>query len=429
MDWLNSHIDEYMTYVSGHGAKSPFDLPDDVDNYICLQENDYLRLGSHPDVMKAQVRVAKKRGADKASAGVFVSKGSENERFCQRLAESTQAESAILTTAGWTANVGLLEAITPPEKPIYVDFGAHASLWDGAALSSGKPVVVGHNRPGHLVRRIKTYGPGIVAIDAFYSTDGSVPNLRAYVEICEEYNCVMVLDEAHSFGIVGDKGGGLAVELGLQNRIPYRTASLSKALGGHGGFIAGTRKSIDYLRFRCRSILFSSSTAEIIGAGNCAALEIAMKDASRRRVCLDMAQVLRTELQERGISAGDSMCQIVSITLNGAYTATKLYWALREKGVLASVFAYPATPKTRSLLRFSVHSMVTEADMKLTAKLVAQSIEKLGFEAKLANKCARTTKSLHEDRKTGGTPAQSTEPADRKKESLVPAMLTTESLV
>jgi CAI-1 autoinducer synthase len=225
-----------------------------------------------------------------------------------------------------------------------------------------------------------------VAIDAFYSTDGSVPNLRAYVELCEKYDCVMVLDEAHSFGIVGEKGGGLAVELGLQNRIPYRTASLSKALGGHGGFIVGTMKNIEYLRFRCRSILFSSSTAEIIGAGNCAALEVAMSDDARRRRCLDMAHVLRTELAKCGISAGDSMCQIVSITLSGSYSATRLYWALRERGVLASVFAYPATPKTRSLLRFSIHSEVTESDMKKTANLIAMSIRELDLEDKLTNK-------------------------------------------
>lgn len=383
--WHNSHIEDYMTYVHGHGERSPFDLPPDPEHYICLQENDYLRLSRHPKVREAHVRAATEYGPGKLSAGVFMGRGGANAEFCRRIAESMKTESAVLTTAGWTANAGLLEAITPPGRPIYLDAKVHASLWDGARLAQGRPVPVNHNDPTHLARKIESHGPGIVVLDAFYSTDGSVSNLGAFVDVCDAHDCVLVLDEAHSFGMVGEKGGGLAVELGLQDRIPYRTASLSKALGGHGGFIAGPQRLIEHLRFRCRSILFSSSTAEIIGAGNCAALELVMADPSRGRACLEMASVLRQELRDRGIGTGNSNCQIVSVTLFGCYSASRLYWALREKHrVLGSVFAYPATPKSRSLVRFSVHAQVTEDDMIRVAASTADCIDSLGLSARVA---------------------------------------------
>lgn len=383
--WHNDHIDDYMAYVRGHGEKSPFDLPTDPENYVCLQENDYLRLSRHPKVRDAHIHAATEHGLGKMSAGVFAGRGGANESFCRKIAECMKAETAVLTTAGWTANAGLLEAITPPGRPIYLDAKVHASLWDGARLSQGRPTPVNHNDPAHLARKIERYGPGVVVLDAFYSTDGSVVELAGFVEVCRAHDCVIVLDEAHSFGITGEKGGGLAVELGLQDRIAYRTASLSKALGGHGGFIAGCRRLIEHLRYRCRSILFSSSTAEIIGAGNCAALELVMEDPSRGRVCLEMAGLLRRELNNRGISTGDSRCQIVSVTLFGCYSASKLYWALREKhGVLGSVFAYPATPRSKSLLRFSVHSQMTEADVTRVAESTAECIELLGLSDRVA---------------------------------------------
>ena len=238
-EWHNAHIQEYMEYVHGHGERSPFDMPPDLENYICLQENDYLRLSRHPKVREAHAMAAEDSGIGKMSAGVFAGKGGANERFCQKIAESMKAESAILTTAGWTANVGLLEAIVPAGRPVYLDAKVHASLWDGARLAGAKIVPIRHNDSSHLDKRADAFGPGIVVLDAFYSTDGSVADLEQFLDVCDERECVMVLDEAHSFGIVGDKGGGLAVALGLQDRIPYRTASLSKALGGHGVFVAG----------------------------------------------------------------------------------------------------------------------------------------------------------------------------------------------
>ena len=203
-----------------------------------------------------------------------------------------RADEVMLTTSGWAANVGLLEAITPLFTPIYLDRAAHASMYDGATLSIGKKVVVHHNDPDHLVARIEANGPGIVCIDAVYSTDGSVGDIERYVEICEEYDCVLVLDEAHSFGLFGN-GAGLAVELGLAHRVHFRTVSLNKALGGHGGFVAGSHAMMALVKAACRSVIFSSATSSVSAAGHAAALKVIMDEPDRARRCLENAQALR----------------------------------------------------------------------------------------------------------------------------------------
>jgi CAI-1 autoinducer synthase len=380
IDWLEGLVQGYLEYAHRHGdPKTPFDLPENVEDCICLQENDYLRLAQDHRVRSAIVRAAVDQRVGKLSSSIFSKPGDENDRLCRRLSESMKAERAFLTTAGWTANVGLIEAIVSPDRPVYLDASAHASLWDGVRLSPGKRVIAPHNKPDGMARLIRRHGPGVVVIDAFYSTDGSIAPLKQYVEICRDLNCVLVLDEAHSFGMIGEKGGGLAVALGVQDDVTLRTGSFSKALGGHGGFVVGSRRHIDFLRFRCRSAIFSSSPSEIVAAGNRAALEIVMKNPSRPRRALEMAAVLRREFREHGVGCSSTGCQIVSVNLRGDLTASKLYWALRWQGILMSVFAPPATRARRSFARFSVHTLVTEADMKKTAAVTAHCIEAMGI--------------------------------------------------
>ena len=285
----------------------------------------------------------------------------------------------MLTTAGWTANVGLIEAVAPTDQAIYIDADAHASIGDGVRLSRGRRVVVKHNDPDHLEKRVSIHGPGLVCIDALYSTDGTLPDLQRYVDVCERYDCTLILDEAHSFGMFGDKGGGLAVERGLADRVHFRTASLSKALGGHGGFIAG---NTDVLRTLCacvRPVLFSSATSAVLAAGHAKALEIVMAQPERARHCLAMAERLRSRLHARNIGTAGSASQIVSLFFKDE-AACRFYQAARDARILTSVFVYPAIPKGVSLARFSVYSELTAKDIDYVADRTIAILDTMGSE-------------------------------------------------
>lgn len=223
-DWLSTYVRQ--TDRIYELDPFPFDQPQDTRGYLALHQNDYLRLAGHPAVTTAR-RLANDRGAgaQAATASVFGSTAEEC-RLTALMATKLNAGAVLLTTAGWAANGGLVEAITPPERPVYIDREAHASLYDGARLAGARAVAVRHNESADLETKIAKHGPGVVCIDALYSGDGSIPDLEAYVRVCEERDCVLILDEAHSFGILGADGGGLAAGTGLTERVHFRTGSL-----------------------------------------------------------------------------------------------------------------------------------------------------------------------------------------------------------
>jgi CAI-1 autoinducer synthase len=379
--WFDSYMEEYLKRWRAY-EPFPFDQPSDTENYLSLHQNDYLRLSNHPDVIEAKNHANVRAGSGPMASIIYGGDTGEHQKFRDTLRQVMNTGDVMLTTAGWTANVGIVESLAQPDMPVYLDYQAHASLWDGARLAGAKSIPVRHNDPAHMEQRIKRYGPGVVCIDAYYSTDGSIPDLARYVEICEANDCMFILDEAHSFGMTGPNGGGLAVELGLETRIPVRTVSMSKALGGNGGFIAGSEEFVWFLKHRARSVIFSSSPSPAGSAGANAALQVALREPDRARRCLENGALLRKLLVERGIDPGLSNSQIISLYFDQDPLAAKFYGLMRKKGILVSVFTAPAVPRDTSLARFSIHCDTTEADMHRVADATAESIAKMGVEVK-----------------------------------------------
>lgn len=379
--WMSEGVDRFCQKIDALANPYPFKHPDEFENYICLHQNDYLRLSARPEVLKAKADSIRKEGNLFLASTVFAGGRGMEEHYAFRaqLADAMQAEDAILTSSGWAANVGLLESITKPGIPIYLDQRAHASLWDGARLSAGRPIMVRHNDPAYLERRIKRDGAGIVCIDAFYSNTGSVADVAAYVDLCERTNCVLILDEAHSLVVVGQGGGGLAVEAGVAERVHFRTASFSKAMGGHGGCIVASRQLIWFLTHRAHSIVFSSSALACDAAAHRTAFSIARAEPHLGRHTLAMGALLRQELAQRGIDTGTSGCQIVPIEFHDEQIASSFYQLMRERGVLTSVFLAPTVPDGTSLIRFSAHSELTPAEVVVAADAAAEVMDALGL--------------------------------------------------
>ena len=376
-DWFDAYKEEYLKRWRAY-EPFPFDQPSDTENYLSLHQNDYLRLSNHPNVIEAKNLANARSGSGPMASIIYGGDTGEHQKFRDSLKSCLNAGDVMLTTAGWTANVGLVESVAQPDMPVYLDYQAHASLWDGGKLAGAKTIPVRHNDPAHMEQRIKRYGRGVVCIDAYYSTDGSVPDLQRYVEICEANDCLLILDEAHSFGMTGPKGGGLAVELGLEERIPLRTVSMSKALGGNGGFIAASEEFVWFLKHRARSVIFSSSPSPAGSAGSNAALQVALREPERAQTCLQMGALLRKLLLERDIDPGTSNSQIISLYFDSDPAAAKFYGLMRKQGILVSVFTAPAVPRDTSLARFSIHCETTAEDMVKVADASAASLAKMG---------------------------------------------------
>jgi CAI-1 autoinducer synthase len=181
----------------------------------------------------------------------------------------------------------------------------------------------------------------------------------------------------------GSAGGGLAVAQGLADRVHFRTLSLSKALGGHGGAIACGGAIGASLLSCVRPIIFSSATSAVLAAAHGKALEVTMRDRRAAEHTLAMAALMRERLNAGGVDTLGSASQIISVKLKGT-DAAKLYGALREQKILTSVFVYPAVPRGISLVRLSLHAEVTEADVRYIAAAIIRSLESLGLHSSLA---------------------------------------------
>jgi CAI-1 autoinducer synthase len=376
--WMMEGMQPGLYRINNHLKPYPFELRRTQKSYIALHQNDYLGLSCHQEVQDIKLEVLRRATGQPLASTLFSGQGlEENELFHQALAKAMRAEATLLVSSGWAANVGLVEALAQRDTPIYLDQKAHMSLWSGAKLSSGRPVVTRHNDPEALERRIRLKGPGIVCIDAIYSSNGAVADLRAYVEICERTGSVLIVDEAHSLLMLGESAGGLAVEQDVAHRIHFRTASFSKATGGHGGCIVGSRHDIWYLKHRSFSSVFSSAPLEVDCAAHRIALEIAQREPERAQRAFDMAALLRSECRSRGIDTGPSASQIVSVELASEYDTCQAFGKLRERGILTSVFIAPAAPLGRGFLRLSVHCNTSAQNIVTTADALREVIDEI----------------------------------------------------
>lgn len=357
----------------------PFELPDHHADLIALHLNDYLRLSARPEVIAAKVETLKVSGNGNMASVIYGGACGESNTLRKRISEVMGGGDAFLTVAGYTANLGIIESIVEPGMPVYLDERAHASMWDGAKFSAGRPIGFAHNDPGALAEEMATHGPGLVCIDTVYSVHGDIAPLREILEIAEANDSLLLADEAHAFGMFGPAGGGLAVAERVADRVHFRTGSFSKALGGHGGFVVAPKDVIWFLTHRSRSSVFSSAVTPDVSAGHLAALELALAERSRAEHTLAMASLLREELVRRKIDPRPSASQIVPIVFARETDACKFYGAMRDRGVLVSIFVAPGVDEGTGVARLSCHADLTPAVVARVAEATRQSLDAIGI--------------------------------------------------
>jgi CAI-1 autoinducer synthase len=344
-----------------------------------LSSNDYLSIAKHPKVVSAMADSVRQNGNGALMSGIFLHGACQQLQLEDQLATFMHAESGVLCQSGWCANTGLVQAIANEHTPVYVDILAHNSLWEGIRSAGAKAITIFHNEPDHLERQILRHGPGVVLVDSIYSTNGSVCPLPEVAEICNAQGCVLVVDESHSLGTHGPHGEGLVVALGLTNRVHFRTASLAKAFAGRAGFITCSRRFNEYFKFESNPAIFSSTLLPHELAGLEATLEVVRRENWRRKRLHSNAEFLRNSLDELGYHLNDSQSQIISLEAGTEQRTIVLRDALEARGIFGSVFCAPATPKNRALMRFSVNSALTDAELARIVRVCRDIREEVGL--------------------------------------------------
>lgn len=364
-DFVTRRMDlHYVTRIQQLlGGEHPHAWQATPASAVFLAGNDYLCLAGEPALVGAQIAALQASQGELLMSAVYLQEGSAQHRLERKLARFMGAEDGILAQSGWAANVGLVQTLTAPGIPVYLDMQAHASLWEGVQSAGATPVSFLHNDMEHLRRQLQRHGRGLIVVDALYSTNGSVAPLMELADLAERCGCLLLVDESHSLGTHGPRGAGLVAALGLQERVHFRTASLAKAFAGRAGFITCSSKFKGYFLAESRPAIFSSCLLGHELAWFDAAIDFIAAADDRRAALHAHTRELREELGALGYNVGDGSEQIIALEPGPEPKTLALRKLLEKQGVYGAMFCAPATPKNRSLVRLTLNSGLDRAQL------------------------------------------------------------------
>lgn len=330
---------------------------------IRLDGNDYLSITGHPRIVQAQVDALRKDQEFVVQSGVFHLNEHPTRALEMALAQWVGKDDGFICQSGYSANVGLLQAIANADTPIYLDTLAHASLWEGAHAARAPAFAFRHNDADHLAKVIARNGPGIVVVDSVYSTTGALCPLVNIVDVAEDGGCMILVDESHSLGTHGPNGAGLVAELGLTERVHFITASLAKGFAGRAGFFTAPAHMRYYILCSSFPNIFSSSLLPHEIAGLAATLDvIKASDDARRRLHANTRR-LRNSLTELGYPIHQGSQQIIALEVGMEADTMKLRDHLEDRDVFSAMFCAPATSAKRAMMRLTLSAGLVDSEL------------------------------------------------------------------
>src|SRR5437588_3095062 len=346
-------------------ARTRFDGRDVIN----LASNNYLGLAAHPRMKEAAARAAAEFGAGSGAVRTIAGTMSLHVELERRFAEFKGAEAAIMFQSGFTANSGTVAAILSKEDVIVSDQLNHASIIDGARLSRAEIKVFPHKDVAAADRALEeSRAPGrrqLLITDGVFSMEGDIAPLPDLVEVAERHGAIMMIDDAHASGVLGENGKGTVSHYGLDpKRVDIQVGTLSKAIGALGGFIAGPRHLIEWLQNRGRPFIFSTSAPPAVAAACIQALDILEQEPERVQRLWDRTRFFKESLQKLGFDTGSSETHITPVIAGDERTAQDLSAQLWDEGVFTPAVVYPTVAKDRSRVRPIVTADHTEADLQ-----------------------------------------------------------------
>ncbi len=330
---------------------------------VRLNGNDYLSLTGHPDIVKAQTESIARDSEFAIQSSVFLLDEHPARALEKSLAHWMGKDDGLICQSGYSANLGLLQAIADPQTPVYLDSLAHTSLWEGARRAGAPSHPFRHNDPQHLAKLIERHGPGLVVVDSVYSTTGAVCPLTEMVEVTEKLGCMILVDESHSLGTHGPNGAGLCVELGLTDRVHFISTSLAKAFAGRAGFFTVRADLRNYVLSTSYPNMFSSCLLPHEIAGLAATLEVIRGCNEQRGRLKSNTRKVRDSLAALGYPIHQGTEQIIALESGTEPATMVLRDMLEERGVFGAVFCAPATSRNRTMVRLTLNANLTDSEM------------------------------------------------------------------
>lgn len=353
---------------------------------IQLSSNSYLGLAQHPRVVEAAQKALEKYGIGSGAVRPISGTMDLHIEAEEKLAKFKGTESALLFQSGFTANVGVVSTLAVAGDYIISDELNHASIIDGCRLSKAGRAVYAHKDHDMLDAKLKeareekgVTGKILVVTDGVFSMDGDVADLRAVLELCEKYDAVPMVDDAHATGVLGEKGRGTAFEQDVHERWTLTVGTLSKAIPASGGFFAGPQAVKDYLIAKARPFLFSASAPPSVAASISACVDVMEEEPEHHARLWDNTKFFKKGLEELGFNTGQSVTPVTPVIVGEGAKAAKLSEILLDNGVYAQGIYFPMVREDLSRVRTIVSAAHTQEDLQEALDTFAKCGKELGL--------------------------------------------------
>jgi 8-amino-7-oxononanoate synthase len=349
---------------------------------IMLGSNNYLGLTNHPKVIEAGVKALQEYGSGLTGSRLLNGNVLLHDQLEEQLADFVHMKSALVFSTGFGTNLGTISTICGPDDLIFSDEYNHASIVDGIRFSGARKCKYKHNDMQDLEEKLAFADPKyprFIVTDGVFSMEGDIAGLDELTALSKKYPSRLMVDDAHSFGVLGPHGDGTAAHFDVTKDIDLIMGTFSKSLGCVGGFIAGEKTVIEYLKHNCRTMIFTAALPPSNVASVTAALGIIKAEPERRERVMENARFMRNGLKSLGFDIGESTTPIIPIVIGKDLKTFQVWKDLMDAGVYTNPIVSPAVPQGRALLRTSCMATHTRKQLEFCLDM----FEKTGRKARI----------------------------------------------
>lgn len=357
-----------------------------IDNKRVLMfgSNSYLGLTNHPKIKEAAKKAVDKYGSGCAGSRFLNGTLDIHIELEERLASFLGKEAVVIFSTGFQVNLGVLSCLTGRNDYLLLDEYDHASIIDGARLSFSRIIKYAHNDMQDLEQKLSKLPEQsikLIAIDGIFSMEGDIARLPEITALAKDYHGTVVVDDAHSLGVIGHNGSGTASHFNITNEVDLITGTFSKSLASLGGFVAGETETIEYLKHHARSLIFSASMTPASTASVLAALDIIESEPEHMEKLWANTHYAMRLLKQEGFDTGDTESPIIPIYIRDNDRTFFMTKILHDEGIFVNPVVSPAVPSDSSLIRFSLMATHTFGQIEEAVEKISKAFKQVSLDS------------------------------------------------